>query len=369
MDMRRALPLLAVLAVSLVSAGSADAAVVNGNFESGTLNGWQVHRATEAGNWFAYEGTEAPLGHKLSGIPIAPPPQGTFAAIADEANPDTLLLYQEVAIPTGATSELSLFAYYNSHVPLAVPTPDTLSVDEEVLAGQANQQFRIDVMRAGAPLESLEPADVLLNVFQTSSGGPQVMNPTKLTADLTPYAGQTVMLRIAVAAHQETLNAGVDAVQITSSGPGAPPGSGGSSGAGGAGGPHGSGGSTGGHGGGSGITLGKPKLNPRNGTVALSVRVPAAGVLRARGTALPGQGSSGAAIRATGAPAKKAGTVVLHLVPTGAAFTALKKRGSLRVKATVSFSPQAEGERSTASKTLVLRLHSRVSPKRSKTTD
>jgi hypothetical protein len=356
MEMRRTLvPLMATLlaAVLLVAPApgrAAAATVVNGDFESGTLSGWQVHRATEAGNWFAYQGTEPPIGRHLGAGPLQEPPQGTYAAISDLADPDTLLLYQEVTLAAGSSDQLSLLAYYNSRVPIAVPTPDTLSVAEEVLEGRQNQQFRIDVMRAGAPLESLEPSDVLLNVFQTAPGAPQVMKPTKLTADLTPFAGQTVMLRVAVAAHQELLNAGIDAVQISSPGQGGTAGSGGSSGSG------GSKGGAGSRGGGSAagrISLGKAKANSRNGTVALPVRVSEAGVLRARG----------AKVRATGAPAAKAGTVVLRLAPTGAAFATLRRRGLLRTTVAVTFTPRGGGARSTESKKIVLRLARRTSHK------
>jgi hypothetical protein len=355
-DLRRTLPLAAILLVALVPARAAAATVANGDFESGTLSGWNVHQATEAGNWFAYQGTEAPIGRHRDAEPVQAPPQGTHAAIADEANPDTLILYQEVSLPAGSSAHLSLLAYYNSYDPIAVPTPDTLSVDEEVLAGQQNQQFRIDVMRAGAPLESLEPADVLMNVFQTAPGAPRVMKPTKLTADLTPFAGQTVMLRIAVAVNQEVLNAGVDEVEITGSGPGGSAGAGGRSG---------SSGSSGSRGGGSAagrIVLGKAKVDPRNGSVTLPVRVPTAGVLRARGTKLSGTAGKrgGLAIRATGAPASRAGTVVLRLAPTGTAWAALRRQGLLRANVTVSFDPQSGGEeRLTGSKKIVLRLSSR----------
>ncbi|HEX3360586.1 MAG TPA: hypothetical protein VHS74_06290 [Solirubrobacterales bacterium] len=349
--MRRTLPLVVVLLLALVPGRAVAATVVNGDFESGTLSGWHVHQATEAGNWFAYQGTEAPIGRKLSGAPVQAPPQGTYAAIADEADPDTLVLSQELSLPAGSSDQLSLLAYYNSHDPIAVPTPDTLSVAEEELGGQRNQQFRIDVMKAGAPLESLDPADVLVNVFRTAPGAPQVMKPTKLTADLTPFAGQTVLLRIAVAAHQETLNAGVDEVRITGTGSGGPSGSGGRSGS------SGSAGSRGGGGAAGRITLEKTKVDPRNGTVALPVRVPSAGVLRARGAELPVEGRHGTpAIRATGAPAARAGTVILHLAPTGAAWAILQQRRLLRTNVTVSFAPQAGGERSTQSKKVVLRL-------------
>jgi hypothetical protein len=356
--MRRMLPLVVVLFLALVPGRAVAAIVVNGDFESGTLNGWQAHSANEAGNWFAYQGTAAPFAHSLARQPLQPPPQGTYAAISEEADPDTLTLSQELTVPAGTSSQLSLLAYYNSYDPIAVPTPDTLSVSEEVLGGQQNQQFRIDVMRAGEPLESLEPSDILLNVFQTAPGAPQVMKPTKLTADLTPFAGQTVLLRITVAANQEVFNAGIDEVQVTS------PGAGGSSGSGprGSGGSRGGGGSTGGKGAAGRITFGKAKVDPRNGTVALPVRVPAAGVLRARGAALPGKGKTGhgvPAVRATGAPATRGGTVVLHLVPTGAAWPILKGRGLLRTSVAVSYTPKGGGERLTGSEKIVLRLSSR----------
>jgi hypothetical protein len=356
--MRRMLPLVVVLLVALVPGRAAAATVVNGDFESGTLNGWQAHSANEAGNWFAYQGTAAPFAHSLTRQPLQSPPQGTYAAISEEADPDTLTLSQEVTVPAGTSSQLSLLAYYNSYKPIEVPTADTLSVSEEVLGGQQNQQFRVDVMRAGAPLESLEPSDILLNVFQTAPGAPQVMKPTRLTADLTPFAGQTVMLRVAVAANQEVFNAGIDEVQVTSPGSAGSPGTGG--GPKGSGGSRGAGGGAGGKGAAGRIILGKAKVDPRNGTVALPVRVPAAGVLRARGAGPAGKGGHRApAVRATGAPATRAGTVVLHLAPTGAAWAILKRQGFLRTNVTVSYTPKSGGERLTGSEKVVLRLSSR----------
>ena len=71
--MRRMVPLLLVLMVALVPGRAAAATVVNGDFESGTLNGWQAHSANEAGNWFAYQGTTAPFAHSLTRQPLQPP--------------------------------------------------------------------------------------------------------------------------------------------------------------------------------------------------------------------------------------------------------------------------------------------------------
>src|SRR6187397_2953998 len=128
----RAALLVGIPLVLLAPSGAEAASVVNGNFESGTLNGWHVQRLTGAGNWFARSGTAAPIGSKRPNpaAPVQPAPQGAFAAIADQANPDTLILYQDVALEAGSKPQLSLFAYYDSYKPIAVPNPDTLSIED-----------------------------------------------------------------------------------------------------------------------------------------------------------------------------------------------------------------------------------------------
>jgi hypothetical protein len=320
------------VALAMPAAGSA-ATVVNGDFESGDLQGWQAHRATEAGNWFAYSETHDPIADKRGGQPIQEPPQGTYAAIADEIDPETLVLSQEVALAPGLEHRLSLLAYYDSFKPLAVPSPDTLSVSSEVLGGQANQQFRIDVMRPGSPIESIDPADILQTVFRTQSGDPQSMQPTRLAANLTPFAGQTVRLRIAVAAHEEWLAAGIDAVSIESAPPGQlkPGGKGGSGGGGSKGGGSGGGNST-------ALGFGKLKLNARNGTAVLPVRVPAAGKLTAK---------TKKRIKQASATAKGPATLKLHLIPTAAALAILREKHKLRVQLAVGFQPKAGAREAT----------------------
>lgn len=320
---------LAALLVALFLPGRAVAAdFVNGDFESGSLSGWHVHRVTEAGNWFAYKGTDAPIGshRKPPAALVQAPPQGSFAAVTDEANPDTLILYQDVSVGAAA-SHLSLLAYYNSYKPIAVPTPDTLSIDGEALGGQPNQQFRIDVMRPEAPLESLDPADVLLTVFQTRSGAPVSMLPTRLTADLTPFAGQTVRLRIANAVHEEVFNAGVDAVSL-------------------------SGGSAASAGPPQRLGLGRARANRRRGTVTLPVRVPGPGVLVAKGNG----------VRALHLRVAVAGTVLLPLRLTPSGRVRLERGHRLRVRLTVSFSPPGGG-REAASAPVTFRLAPKPQPR------
>lgn len=343
----------AALVAATVPTGAGAATVGNGNFESGTLAGWNVSQETEAGNWFAYKGTDAPIGHHRSNAaPLQAPPQGTYAATTDEANPDTLILYQDIALEPGYTHRLSLLVYYNSYDPIAIPKPDMLSVDEQALGGQTNQQYRIDVMKPDAPLDSVNPDDILRTVFQTKPRDPEAMSPTKLTVDLTPFAGQTVRLRIANAVHEEVFNAGVDAISISSTLPGGVRGPGGAQ----------SGGSKHGP---VLFSFDKQRANRRNGTVALRVQVSGPGLLRAKGASTP---AATARARETAKlrkpiepvtiPVALPKTVTIHLSPAPSARAVLKQKHRLRVEVAVTYMP-IDGSSETASLPVVFKLGAR----------
>ncbi len=347
----RRILLMAALLALLVPSGAEAASVVNGNFESGTLNGWNVRRATQAGNWFAYSGTNAPIGGKRGADPVQEPPQGLYAAVADQANPDTLILYQDVALEPGRSHRLSLLAYYDSYEPIAVPTPDTLSVEDSVLGGQSNQQYRIDVMRPDAPIESVDPTDILRTLFQTQPDDPESLQPTKLTVDLSPFAGQTVRLRIANTATEEVFNAGVDAVSISSTAPGkSAPG--------------------GGKNRGSKIRgsvrfgFGRVKRNRHNGTVTLPVHLPDPGLLTVKdesaSTPAPTALASRVrkfrkAIQPVTVKASRAGTMMMRLKPRPSALEILKQKQRLEVEVTVIYEPSV-GPREVAALPVVLQL-------------
>jgi hypothetical protein len=215
--MRRIGLLLTCMAASLGGASAAQAAnVVNGDFETGNLSGWTVNTTTApaSGTWLGYSGTVAPLTGAALHSTVSAPPQGTYAALTDEVSPGRRLLYQDVLLDQVAPDEsltLSLFAYYKAQQGLlGNPAPDSLDPN----APAVNEQYRIDVMKPSAPLASIDPADVLVNVFRTRPGDPVAMDPTKLTADLTPYAGQTVRLRFAEVDNNGVLNASTDDVRI-----------------------------------------------------------------------------------------------------------------------------------------------------------
>jgi hypothetical protein len=305
--------LLAAIGVAALLPSPAGAAeIANGGFETGSFAGWEARQSTGAGKWFVYEGTKPPIPHERGAVAVQPPPQGQFAAISDQLNPETLLLSQDLRLEPGTSYKLSLLAFYDSYAALAVPSPDTLATGEEVIGSGANQQFRIDLMRPDAPPDSLAPGDVLLNLFRTGSGVARSMPPTRFIAGLAPFAGQTVRLRIAVASTEEVLNAGVDAVELS-----APDGTFAVQ-------PQ------------DRIHPRKARPNRRKGTVALPVQVPGAGRLLAS--------SRSGKVRPVSVRTDRAGVVVLQLRPTRKAAKLLEGRRKLRVGISLTWSPLSGGQ-------------------------
>ena len=91
------------------------------------------------------------------------------------------------------------------------------------------------------------------------------------------------------------------------------------------------------------FSFGKLKLNKKKGTSTLTVLLPGAGKL-----ALSGKG-----VKGTQRSVSKAGPVALPIAPTGKAKGALSKRGTVKLKAVVAFTPTG-GTSSTEHKTLRL---------------
>lgn len=308
--MARWTPVLVVALALLLPASAGAAQVANGGFENG-FAGWETRQSTGAGKWSVYEGTEPPIPHQRGAVTVQPPPQGASAAITDQANPESLLLYQDLQLEPGSAYKLSLLAYFDSYSALTTPSPDTLAVDEEALGSKPNQQIRIDVIKPTAAPDSVQPQDVLLSVFHSRDGGARSMPPTRFIADLSPFAGQTVRLRIAVAATEEVLNAGVDAVELSAADGSFPQSSS------------------------RRIKAGKARANLRTGTVLLPVQVPEAGRL----TAISRSGK----VRKTAAKAAQAGVLKLRLRPSAKGLRILERRHRLRVGIALTWRPLTGG--------------------------
>jgi hypothetical protein len=237
--------------------------------EKGNLNGWNTFDQTNsAGGWRIQSGTSSPI----SGITVAAPPEGRFAAMTDApdiflTNPDgtpkpsvfgafdlvagpgqnvprpddyngTHILYQDVRIPANATSvTLTYDLYINNADPVngfgysnpnVTPQLDYFPNVPPSLR-DSNQQVRVDIMDPNASITDVNAGlggGVLQNIFITNTRTPRIMNytvnpgsPGGAPIDLTQFRGRTIRIRIAETNNKGKLIVGVDNVQINATFP------------------------------------------------------------------------------------------------------------------------------------------------------
>jgi hypothetical protein len=301
-QLSRRLAGLAVAVALFAAPGTAGAAIVNnGDFETGNLSGWQMSTTTPGDGWFAYTGTMPPVSG-MFGNTVAAPPQGNFAAVTDQGGPGLHVLYQDLTLPPGFSRyQLSLLAYYHVDAPIA--SPGTLD-----FTGPDNEQYRIEVMRPGAPLDSLASGDILATVFRTVTGDPEILSPTRRTADLSALAGQSVRLRLAEVDNQDVFNASADAISI------------------------------------NGLTVGKAKLNKNKGTAKVPVTVTDAGTVTLAGNGVkPSSASKSVSVGA-------GSTVKLLVKPQGKKKRKLNQKGKGKVQVTITYTPNGVAPLSEQSK-------------------
>jgi hypothetical protein len=210
-----------VAALALGASAASGAKVENGNFERGNLSGWQTtyypHPDVPGGEWFVYGDIMRPDARRGGDVP--PPPQGQFGALTDQGTASAQILSQAVDLAPGKRHKLRFKLAYSNQNTLNRPThrrgdlsgfitPRTLRLN------RTNQQFRMDVMKPGAPIKSVKGKHVLESVYRTDRGDPNVRGFRTIRANLTPYAGKKVRLRFAVVATEAPLNAAIDAVKI-----------------------------------------------------------------------------------------------------------------------------------------------------------
>lgn len=185
---------LAGAAALLSGAASASAAqlVSNGGFETGTLEGWSQYETASAWQVLGAKGAEE------AGIKFHPV-DGAYSAYAQPSDEGTSIIYQDVALPPATSDQLTADFGYWSEAEFVEP----------------GRLVRIDVMNPSAPLTSVAPSDILATVFATHAGSPRELAPAPFGADLSPFAGQTVRLRLMVTDAEE-LNAVIDDVSIDS---------------------------------------------------------------------------------------------------------------------------------------------------------
>jgi hypothetical protein len=216
-----------VVSTNLIRNGDFEARDLSG--EKGNLDGWQTFdQANSHGQWSPQAGTTSPL----SLVSVSTPPQGTYAAMLDEAdlNPSgsqaqnsdyagSHALYEDIVIPSTATKvALTLSLSYVNRGTLWSDTNVTPSLDYNTSAD--NQQIRVDiidptVLNSSDPNAALDvDSSVLKNLFITDPMKALSAAYFTITADLSAYAGKTIRLRIASANNRGKLIVGVDNVSI-----------------------------------------------------------------------------------------------------------------------------------------------------------
>jgi hypothetical protein len=201
---RRTSVALGAVAVVLACAGVAGAGsgFRNGNFETGDFTGWNWACDACNGEWVVSGATVTPL----SSLSWFGPPQGDYEALADQSDPDSLVLYRSIKVG-GKKARLTATVEYKNHAG-AFCTPKSL---DPSLA--CNQQLRIDVLAAGADPYSMDSGDILKSVFRTKTSSPLTLGPTKIISNLTGFSGK-VVLRVAVVTTEDVFNVGIDAVNV-----------------------------------------------------------------------------------------------------------------------------------------------------------
>lgn len=173
----------------------------NGGFETGDFTGWHVDNAG-AGAFTVLSDSVVNLVDS-----ILAPPESTYAAVVVQIGTGSHVLYQDIFLPVNSKIRFQATVYVESHAAFV----DGGSL---VHTGGSNQQFRVDIVDPAAPLRDVG-AGVLLAVYRTMPGDTVETGYLHLTADLTPFAGQTVRIRFAEADNLEHLYAAVDAVSVT----------------------------------------------------------------------------------------------------------------------------------------------------------
>jgi hypothetical protein len=178
------------------------------DFESGTLANWKIDVEGDGG-WFVYtNGKAAPQPARSDpNVPfdVPNPPQGRFGAVTDMSGPGRRIMYRDVTLDGRYRVHLTVFY---------VDTAGFVATDPSIQTIGDDQQYRIDLVLPSAPVTSLAKGHLLATIFQGKPGDPLSRSPTPVTFDLTPWAGQTVRLRLTSADNQGPLRAGVDDIKF-----------------------------------------------------------------------------------------------------------------------------------------------------------
>lgn len=196
----------ALLLAAMLFSANAMADLVNGNFENG-LTGWT---ATNEGSAAAIQtaiGTTT-----TSAGTIAPSPTANRYVYTSQTGPGRSILTQPFVVQ-GGVNKVFFDLAINNNASYYNLTPDSIEY-----SGAPNQQARFEILKPGASRTTVDPADIIVSAFQTHPGDASVQNwktyAVDVTAQLAPYAGQTVLFRFVQVDNQSFMNLAIDNVNV-----------------------------------------------------------------------------------------------------------------------------------------------------------
>jgi hypothetical protein len=214
---------VAVVALAAI----AYAAPRNGGFESGSFKPWKV-KDPGGGDWYVYKGRTivdkgpGPL-RGLVGPRFYRPPRGRFAAAAWQDGPGLNILHRVLRLKDDEVNKLSFFlAWRNSQNRFYTPKSFDYgggSVPRGINGPPANpnQQFRIDLLKRRAPVDTLNKKHIVAKLFRVKRGTRSSRRYKRQRYNLTKMGIEgKVRFRVAEVDNQGVLPVGIDHVKLKS---------------------------------------------------------------------------------------------------------------------------------------------------------
>ena len=144
---------------------------------------------------------------------ILPSPTNDNYVYTSQIGPGYSLLTQDFTVKSGVNKIFFDVAINNNGG--AFYTPNSLVYSDFSLQ---NQQARFEILKPGASITTINPADIIVTAFQTHVGDPLTKNWTTYTVDissvLAAYVGQKVIFRFSQIDNQGYFNLAIDNINV-----------------------------------------------------------------------------------------------------------------------------------------------------------
>jgi PEP-CTERM motif-containing protein len=150
----------------------------------------------------------------VNGTAVPAPPGGSTAGMSDAQGPGSHVLYQTFMVTAPVPQAMVSFDLFIGNRAAAFSTPNSLDFATPAL----NQQARVDILAGGADPFSMSAADLLLNLFQTTTGDALVSGYSHHASDITTllnsHLNAPLTLRFAETDNVFAFQLGIDNVDI-----------------------------------------------------------------------------------------------------------------------------------------------------------